>query len=150
LIVKDNLANELSDMGRYDSSIPLYLSVLQQNPRFWSSNYNLGYTYYRLGRFAEAEDYLTRAIRIDDRDPDEFIFLARDQMEQGKLVQASQSAELALQRAPLSPGFHFVQAKILEARGLEKLAVAEYQAEVMNHPENAVARVELRRARSLQ
>ena len=150
LIVKDNLANELSDLGHYDSAIPLYLSVLQQNPRFWSSNYNLGYTYYRTGRFAEAEDYLTRAIRIDDRDPDEFIFLARAQMEQGKLAQASQSAELALQRAPLSPGFHFVRAKILEARGLEKLAVAEYQAEVIYHPENAVARSELQRARSLQ
>jgi protein O-mannosyl-transferase len=149
LIVKDNLANELSDLGHYDSAIPLYLSVLQQNPRFWSSNYNLGYTYYRLGRFAEAEDYLTRAIRIDNRDPDEFIFLARAQMEQGELAQASQSAELALQRAPLSPGFHFIRAKILEARGLEKLAIAEYQAEVTNHPENAVARGELQRARSL-
>lgn len=149
LIVKDNLANELSDLGHYEIAIPLYLSVLQQNPRFWSSNYNLGYTYYRLGRFAEAEDYLTRAIRIDNRDPDEFIFLARAQMEQGKLVQASQSAELALQRSPLSPGFHFIEAKILEARGLEKLAVAEYEAEVTYHPENAVARRELQRARSL-
>ncbi len=150
LIVKDNLANELSDLGHYESAIHLYLSVLQQNPRFWPSNYNLGYIYYRLGRFAEAEDYLTRAIRIDDRDPDEFIFLARAQMEQGKLAQASQSAELALQRAPLSPGFHFVRAKILEARGFEKLAVAEYEAEVTYHPENAVARSELQRARSLQ
>ncbi|MFZ3342257.1 MAG: tetratricopeptide repeat protein [Terriglobales bacterium] len=149
LIVKDNLANELSDLGDYESAIALYLSVLQQNPRFWSSNYNLGYTYYRLGRFAEAEGYLTRAIRIDNRDPDEFIFLARAQMQQGKLAQASQNADLALEKAPLSPGFHFVRAKILEARGLEKLAIAEYQAEVMYHPENAVARSELRRARSL-
>jgi Tfp pilus assembly protein PilF len=149
LIVKDNLANELSDLGHYDSAIPLYLSVLQQNPRFWSSNYNLGYTYYRLGRFADAENYLTRAIRIDDRDPDQFIFLARAQMEQGKLAQASHSAELALQRAPLSPGFHFIRAKILEARGQKKLAVVEYQAEVTNHPENAVARSEWQRARSL-
>ena len=150
LIVKDNLANEFSDLGHYEIAIPLYLSVLHQNPRFWSSNYNLGYTYYRLGRFADAEDYLTRAIRIDDRDPDEFIYLARAQMEQGKLAQASQSAELALQRAPLSPGFHFVRAKILEARGLEKLAVAEYEAELTYHPDNAVARSELQRARSLQ
>ncbi len=149
LIVKDNLANELFDLGHYDSAIPLYLSVLQRNPRFWSSNYNLGYTYYRVGRFAEAENYLTRAIRIDDRDPDEFIFLARAQMEQGELAQASESAELALQRAPRSPGFHFVRAKILEARGLEKLAIAEYQAEVTYHPENAVARSELQRVQSL-
>lgn len=148
LIVKDNLANALSDSGHYESAIPLYLSVLQQDPGFWSSNYNLGYAYYRLGRFAEAEDYLTRAIRIDDRDPDEFILLARAQMQQGELLQASQSAELALQRGPFSPGFHFVHAKILEARGLHNLAVAEYQAEVIDHPENKVARSELKRAQS--
>jgi len=148
LVVKDNLANALSDSGHYETAIPLYLSVLQQNPGFWSSNYNLGYAYYRLGRFAEAEDYLTRAVRIDDRDPDEFILLARAQMQQGELLQASQSAELALQRGPLNPGFHFVHAKILEARGLHNLAVAEYRAEVIDHPENAVARSELQRAQS--
>ncbi|MGA7685056.1 MAG: tetratricopeptide repeat protein [Terriglobales bacterium] len=148
LTVKDNLANALSDSGHYESAIPLYLSVLQQNPAFWSSNYNLGYAYYRTGRFPEAEDYLTRAIRIDDRDPDEFILLARAQMQQGELLLASQSAELALQRGPLNPGFHFVHAKILEARGLHNLAVAEYQAEVIDHPENAVARRELQRAES--
>jgi tetratricopeptide (TPR) repeat protein len=148
LIVKDNLANALSDAGHYESAIPLYLSVLQQDPGFWSSNYNLGYAYYRTGRFAEAEDYLIRAIRIDDRDPDEFILLARAQMQQGELLLASQSAELALQRGPFSPGFHFVHAKILEARGLHNLAVAEYRAEVIDHPENAVARSELQRAQS--
>ncbi|MGA9353434.1 MAG: tetratricopeptide repeat protein [Terriglobales bacterium] len=150
LIVKDNLANALSDSGHYESAIPLYLSVLQQNPGFWSSNYNLGYAYYRLGKFADAEAYLTRAIRIDDRDPDEFILLARAQMQQGELLPASQSAEQALQRGPLNPGFHFVHAKILEARGLRNLALAEYQAEVIDHPENAVARSELQRAESSQ
>jgi protein O-mannosyl-transferase len=148
LIVKDNLANALSDSGHYESAIPIYLSVLQQNPGFWSSNYNLGFAYYRTGRFPEAEDYLSRAIRIDDRDPDEFILLARAQMQQGELLLASQSAELALQRGPLNPGFHFVHAKILEARGLHNLAVAEYRAEVIDHPENAIARSELQRAQS--
>jgi protein O-mannosyl-transferase len=149
-IVEVNLANELGNLGRYDRAIPLYLSALQRDPRLWLSNYNLGYAYYRLGRFSEAEDYLKRAIQIDDNDPDQFIYLARAQMEQGELTQAAQNAERALQRAPRSPGFHFVLAKILESSGNRERAIAEYQAEVSSHPENALARSELQRLQSSQ
>jgi len=149
-IVQVNLANELGNLGHYDRAIPLYLSALQSNPRLWLSNYNLGYSYYRMGRFSDAEDYLTRAIHIDDTDPDQFIYLARSQMEQGKLTEAAQNAERALQRGPNSPGFHFVLAKILEASGNREQAIAEYKAEVSSHPENALARSELQRLQSLQ
>ena len=149
-IVKVNLANELANLGRYDRAMPLYLSALQSNPRLWLSNYNLGYAYYRLGRFSEAEDYLKRATQIDDSDPDQFIYLARAQMEQGKLTEAAQSAERALQRGPNSPGFHFVLAKILEASGNRERAIAEYQAEASLHRENALARRELQRLQSSQ
>jgi len=149
-IVQVNLANELGDIGRYDRAVPLYLSALQRDPRFWLSNYDLGYAYYRMGRFSDAEDYLTRATRIDDKDPDQFIYLARAQMEQGKLVQAAENAERALQRGPNSPGFHFVLAKILEASGNRERAIAEYQAEASLHPENALARSELQRLQSAQ
>ncbi len=148
--VQDNLANELANMGRYDSAISLYLNVLQREPRFWRSNYNLGYAYYRTGRFSEAEDYLNRAIQIDDQDPDQFIYLARAQMEQGQLPQAARNAERALQRAPLSPGFHFVLAQILEASGNREQAITEYKAEVLYHPENALARSELQRLQPSQ
>lgn len=148
LIVQDNLANELAAIGRYDRAVPLYLNVLQRDPRFWPATYNVGYAYYRTGRFSEAEDYLKRAIQIDDNDPDQFIYLARAQMEQGELAQAAHNAELALQRGPLSPGFHFVLAKILEVSGNRERAIAEYQAEVSSHPENSVARSELQRLQS--
>ncbi len=149
-VVEVNLANELANMGRYDRALPLYLSALQHDPRSWLSTYNLGYACYRTGRYSEAEDYLMRAIQIDDTDPDQFIYLARAQMEQGELVQAAQNAERALQRGPLSPGFHFVLAKILEFSGNRERAIAEYKAEVLSHPENAVAGSELQRLQSSQ
>lgn len=150
LIVEDNLANEFTNIGRYDRAIPLYLDVLQRNPQFWSANYNLGYAYYRSGKFSEAETYLNRAIQIDDQDADQFIFLARAQMEQGRLEEAGQNVERALQRGPQSPGFHFVLAKILEARGEREQAIAEYKSEMLNHPENNLAKSELQRLQSSQ
>lgn len=143
LVVEDNLANEFANLGRYDRAIPLYLNVLQRNPRFWASNYNLGYAYYRMGRFAEAESYLIRAIQVDDHDPDQFMLLARAQMQQGNLAQAAQNAERALQRGPQTQGFHFVLAKILEESGKRKQAISEYKTEVLYHPESAIARSEL-------
>jgi len=149
-IVQVNLANEFADLGHYDRALPLYVSALESDPSSWLSNYNLGYACYRTGRFAEAEDYLQRAIQIDDKDPDQFIYLARTQMEQGKLTLAAQNAERALQRGPLSPGFHFVLAKILEASGERERAIAEYQAEVAAHPENSLARGELQRLHAAQ
>jgi protein O-mannosyl-transferase len=149
-VVQVNLANEFANLGHYDRALPLYLSALHSDPHFWLSNYNLGYAFYRTGRFPEAEDYLTRAIQIDDRDPDQFIYLARAQMQQGKLMQATQNAERALQRGPLSPGFHFVLAEILEASGNRQRAITEYEAEVLSHPENQLARSELQRLQSSQ
>ena len=149
-IVQVNLANEFANLGHYDRALPLYWSALKNDPSSWLSNYNLGYACYRTGRFPEAEDYLQRAIQIDDKDPDQFIYLARTQMEQGKLTLAAQNAERALQRGPLSPGFHFVLAKILEASGERARAIGEYQAEVAAHPDNTLARGELLRLQSVQ
>jgi Tfp pilus assembly protein PilF len=149
-IVQVNLANELANLGHYDRALPLYLSALQRDPSSWLSNYNLGYAYYRTGRSSEAEDYLKRAIQIDDKDPDQFIYLALAQMDQGELTPATENAEHALQRGPLSPGFHFVLAKILEASGNRERAIAEYRAEVLSHPENGQARSELQRLQSSQ
>jgi Tfp pilus assembly protein PilF len=148
MIVQDNLANEFVEKGRYDRAVPLYLNVLQRDPRFWPANYNLGYAYYRSGKFPEAAEYLNRAVQIDDRDPDEFIYLARVQMERGQLPQAALSAERALQLSPLSPGFHFILGKIFEASGERARAVAEYQAELRNHPENSMVGSELQRLRT--
>jgi Flp pilus assembly protein TadD len=144
-ILQVDLANELANMGHYDRALPLYLSALQSDPRSWLANYNLGYAYYRTGRFSDAEDYLKRSIQIDDSDSDQYIYLAIAQMQQGKLPQASQNAELAIKKGPLSPGFHFVLAKIQEAQGNRERAIAEYNAEVSAHPENAAAKGELQR-----
>jgi Tfp pilus assembly protein PilF len=71
-------------------------------------------------------------------------------MQEGKLTQAAQNAQHALQRAPQSPGYHFVLARILESSGNRDQAIVEYKAEVVNHPESAVARQELQRIRTAQ
>jgi len=147
-VLQVNLGNEFAGLGHYDKALPLYLSALQNDPFSWLSNYNLGYGYYRTGRFPEAENYLKRAIQIDDRDPDQFIYLALAEMERGELAQAGQNAERAIQRGPASPGFHLVLGKILEAGGDRNGAFGEYKAELASHPDNGLARSEVQRLQS--
>jgi tetratricopeptide (TPR) repeat protein len=149
-IVEVNLANEFANLGQYDRALALYLSSLQNDPHSWLSNYSLGYAYYRNGRLSDSENYLKRAIQIDDEDADQFIYLALTQLKRQELVAATENAERALQRAPLSPGFHLVLGKIREARGDRATAIAEYKAEVASHPESAVAVSELKRLQSSQ
>jgi protein O-mannosyl-transferase len=100
--LKDNLANAFVSKGQFKPAIHLYLEVLERDPRFWRSNYNLGYCYYKIGEFPQAEVYLNRAIQIDSSDPDEFMYLAAAQMRQGKLVDAAQSRERAIQKGAQS------------------------------------------------
>ena len=149
-IVQVNLANEYASQGLYDRALPMYLTAVERDPRSWLSNYSLGYGYYRTGRLAEAGDYLSRAIRINDRDPDQFIYLALVQMKQGVLTEATQNAESAIERAPQAPGYHLVLGKILEASGNREQAIAEYKAEVSFHPGNKLAGSELERLQSSQ
>lgn len=149
-ILQVDLANELAGMGHYDRALPLYLSALQSDSRSWLANYNLGYAYYRTGRFSEAEDYLQRSVQIDDSDSDQYIYLAIAQMQQGKLAQANENAELAIKKGPRSPGFHFVLAKIQEAQGNRERAIAEYNVELSSHPENAAAKGEIQKLKSSQ
>jgi tetratricopeptide (TPR) repeat protein len=147
-VLQVNLGNEYAGLGHYDQALPLYLSALQNDPSSWLSNYNLGYAYYRSQRFLEAENYLKRAIQIDDRDPDQFIYLALIEMERRELTQAAQNAERAIQRGPTSPGFHLVLGKILEAGGDRDGAFGEYRAELVSHPDNELAKSEVQRLRS--
>jgi protein O-mannosyl-transferase len=149
-VVQVNLANEYASQGLYDRALPMYLTAVERDPRLWLSNYSLGYEYYRTGRFADAEDYLSRAIKINDRDPDQFIYLALAQMKQGKLMQATQNAENAIERAPQASGYHLVLGTILEAGGSRERAIAEYKAEVSFHPENKLAASELERLQTSQ
>jgi Flp pilus assembly protein TadD len=110
----------------------------------------MGYAYYKLGEYGQAETYLNRAIAIDSSDPDQFIYLALAQLRLGRSLDATGNAERAIQRGPQSPGYHYILGMILEARGDRARAMAEFLSELSAHPANASARSELQRLQSSQ
>jgi tetratricopeptide (TPR) repeat protein len=143
--VRDNLANALLAAKQPERAIPLYLEVIKKNPNFWRSNYNLGVAYYQTGNASAAEQSLQRAILIDNRDSDQYIFLALADLQLKKFTEAADSARQALLRNPRAPGYHFILGLIAEAEHDPPSAIAAFQSELAQHPDHAPARAELRK-----
>lgn len=145
LTVRDNLANALLDANQPGRAIPLYLEVLGRNPAFWRSNYNLGFAYYKTANYQGAEDYLERAIKIDPTDSDQYIYLALAQLQSKRLGEAVENARRGIARNPHARGYHYTLGLIYEAAGDRANATAEFETEIVEHPENAAAAVELQK-----
>lgn len=149
LTVRDNLGNALLAAGQPVEAISKYKEVLVRNPDFWRSNYNLGVAYYRIGEGAAAERSLERAIAIDDRDPDQFIYLALAQLRLNKLKDAQGNARQAIARDPQAPGYHLVLGLIAKASVDEGAAFEAFRAETELYPDNVAARLELQKPRTV-
>ena len=145
LTVRDNLANALLAANEPERAIVLYRQVLDRNPRFWRSNYNLGFACYKTGDFDAAEDYLQRAIQIDSSDPDQFIYLALTEFQRKKFPQAEASARQAIARNSQTRGYHFIFGLITEAEGDRKEAIAAFRTELAIYPQNSSAQTELKK-----
>jgi tetratricopeptide (TPR) repeat protein len=145
LTVRDNLANALFNANQPARAIPLYLEVLNRNPTFWRSNYNLGFAYFKTLNFQAAEYYLQRAINIDPSDSDQYIYLALTQIQLKKLPEAAENATQALARSPHTRGYHYVLGLIYETAGDRPHAAAEFRTEIAEHPENTPASEELQK-----
>ena len=145
LTVRDNLANAWLAANQPERAIPLYLEVLERNPSFWRSNYNLGFACYKTGNFEGAEDYLQRAIAIDPSDSDQYIYLALTDLQRKKLAEAASRARSAIERNPQARGYHFVLGMIYEAEEDREHAKEQFRKEIAAHPENSAAAAELQK-----
>jgi len=144
LTVRDNFANTLLDANQPGRAIQLYLDVLNRDPSFWRSNFNLGLAYFKVGNYEGAADYLQRAIQIDPADSDQYVYLALAQLRL-KRPEAVENARRALARNPHGRGYHYALGLIYEAAGDRAAALAELKNEMAEHPENATAAVELQK-----
>ncbi|MGA2985230.1 MAG: tetratricopeptide repeat protein [Terriglobia bacterium] len=142
-LISNDFGGALMDAGNPGDAIALYSQVLAREPGFWLSNYNLGYTYYKMGKVQEAELYLRRAIGINAADSDEYIYLGLSVWRQGRADEAAQYVQRAIQIRPTAPGYHFVLAMIRRDQNNIPAAKSEFNLELQYHPESAAARQQL-------
>ncbi|MGO8786465.1 MAG: tetratricopeptide repeat protein [Terriglobia bacterium] len=142
-LICNDLGTALMDAGKTGDAIALYSQVIAREPGFWLSNYNLGYTYYKMGKLQEAEHYLRRAIGINAADSDEFIYLGLSVWRQGRAAEAAGYVQHAIEIRPSAPGYHFALAMIRRDQNDLPGAESELRTELQYHPETITARQQL-------
>jgi tetratricopeptide (TPR) repeat protein len=142
-LICSNLATALLDAGYPNNAIALFSQVLAREPGYWLSNYNLGYTYYKIGRFGDAETFLRRAININSMDSDEYIYLGLSVWREGRADEAAQDVQHAIEIRPSAPGYHYVLGMIRRDQNNIPAAESEFNLELYYYPETTAARQQL-------
>ncbi len=143
IYIGTNLANIMGEREYYDGAINLYKEILAREPGYWSANYNLGYTYYKVGKLQEAEGYLKRAIQIDPGKTNEFLYLGLTALKLGRLEEASKAIRRAIRISPEDKGQHFALGMVLKLQGDLAGALLEFTAELALDPGQQAARQQI-------
>jgi tetratricopeptide (TPR) repeat protein len=142
-LICNDLGTALMDAGHPSGAIALYSQVLAREPGYWLSNYNLGYTYYKIGKLRDAEAFLRRAISINAMDSDQYIYLGLSVWRQGRADEAVQYIQHAIEIRPSAPGYHFVLGVIRQDQNNLAAAESEFALELKYYPESDAARQRL-------
>jgi Flp pilus assembly protein TadD len=137
-----NLGIEFGKRQQYPQAIELIQRALRENPDDWHANFSLGYTYFLMGRTAEAEPLIEKAVRLhpDDADPDQWAYLGMTAMRLGDTTKAEWAVRGALKRRPDVPRYHHALALILEQQNRKPEAAEEFRETLKYDPSNADAR----------
>jgi Flp pilus assembly protein TadD len=140
-----NLGIEYGKRQQYPRAIELMQSALRENPLDWHANFSLGYTYFMVGRPAEAEPLIERAIQLrgGEADPDQWAYLGLTALRLGDLAKAESAVRNAIRRRPEVPRYHHALALILEQQNRGAEAAAEFQETLKYDPANEDARTRL-------
>ena len=99
-----------------------------------------------LGQWAQAESVAWKGIGMDPYWPVAYRALASTQLAQGKVVDATRTATLGLQRRPGQPEILNVRVDVLEAQGEQDKALEQLRDILRQHPDYYGATVNLGRS----
>lgn len=143
-VVKNNLAIELSKRELYEEAIPMFQRALEADPDDWIALSNIGYDYFQIGRFNEAERDLNRAIQLNWASPGPHLSLGLVKQAQGRLDEAAERISEAINLRANGDGFHEALGNVLRQQGDFRGAVAQFKAEIELHPERSSAREQIK------
>jgi hypothetical protein len=132
--VEANYAAVLGEHGNYGRALEILNDVVNRYPDLWYGPYNLGYTYYRLGRLPEAEKYFLEAIRLTPYKPDAYLYLGMTRFKLGRTGEAIAAVRQAIAIRPSGYGYHFALGAMLKTQGDLNGALREFQVELATNP----------------
>lgn len=149
-IALTGLGTEMGRRQQYDKAVALLQDSMDQDPLDPHTNFVLGYTYYLMGRYPEAETFLQRgvSIRPEDVNADQFAYLGMVELKIGNLTKAEWAIRQAMERQPEIEKYHYALGLVLEKQGKEPEAAAAFKDTLSINPANSDARERLRRVQT--
>lgn len=137
---KWNVAGLLVEQGNYAEAEKLLQDILGNNADSAYVNYDIGYTYYLMGRLEDAEYYLLRAGQLLPQFSDGFFYLGMTQLRMGHFGDAVLNIRRALALSPYSDDYHFGLGLVLKMQHNLPGALVEFRAELALNPGHTQAR----------
>jgi tetratricopeptide (TPR) repeat protein len=136
---------ELGKRNQYDAAIGMFQRALASDPDFPHALFGLGYTYFVLGRYREAEPLIERALRLHptDSDADQWAYLGLTALRLNDVPKAEWAVRNAIRTRPDVARYHHALALILEQQHRDAEARAEFRETLKYDPTNADARQRL-------
>lgn len=142
-IAQNAFGDALSQREMYDEAITVFEGLVAQSPENQAGHYNLGYNYYKVGRYEEALPHLVRALEINSRDERQFLTLGVTLFFLDKYDAAERVLRdgLSLRRDGL--GLHYALGAVFKQTGRLEEALNEFNQELAYHPEYVSAHVQI-------
>lgn len=146
---EDGLASLLADNGHWEPAKVLYQQVLEHYPDFYPSNLKLGVLYYNLGQTREAEQFLSRAVRLNPAGAGALFYLGLTRLKMGRVDDAGLLISRAVELQPQTRGFHFGLGIVRKLQGNLCAALDEFKAELEIAPRQAQALEQIREVQTV-
>jgi protein O-mannosyl-transferase len=138
----NNLADTYLEAGDYGRGIALHKQILERNPNYAESYYNIGLAYYNQRDYPLAENYLKEAVRLRPA-ADWCFYLGMAQFKSGEMAGAEQSLRQSVSQEPVRGQFHAALGIVLETEGKTEPALEELEQARGLDPGNAAIQNEI-------
>ncbi|UCD81859.1 MAG: tetratricopeptide repeat protein [Desulfobacterales bacterium] len=149
---RNNLGNAYAQKKEWDQAIEQYKIVISDllyaTPQYPYSN--LGVAYYHKKQYALSEKYYLDALEVKPNFVRALYGLAKTYMATGKVAEAIEKLEKAVESAPESAPVHFDLARAYSLKGDFRMAYAAYLRVVQLNPDSPLADQALREAQRIK
>jgi len=133
--------------GVYKDNQTLYRDILKKNPQSYLAYNNLGTAFFRKKDYAQAKEYLTKALWLNPRSAQTHYNLAVLSRIEGRPDEAVRYLSRALELKPEHPNALYQMALILENKGDREGAIHYLKKTLRIYPSHLPARITARQIR---
>jgi tetratricopeptide (TPR) repeat protein len=134
----------LSDREMYDKAIVVFEELVRRKPEFGAARYNLGYNYYRVGRYNEALPHLYTAVEKSPTDERQMLTLAVTLFYLDRYDESEQVLKYAIGLRPSGLGLHYALGAVYKETGRSNDALAAFNEELRHNPDSFAAHEQIR------